>query len=170
MRETRAAATSVRLVFSSEIRLVDLAHAAAEKMAEVVGLDADEALNVGLAAREAVINAIVHGNRRQPARKVHMTITGEPRRLRVTVRDHGLGFDPDREPDPTDEDNLLNTSGRGLLLMRAFVDEVRFRRRPGGGLEVTLIKALGQTTDGSRRAPSELRSSEGKSDPRRNRA
>jgi len=134
-----ATATSVKLVISSEIRLVDLVHQASERMAEMAGFDADEALNVGLAVREAVINAIVHGNREDPKLKVDVTLTAGSDGLKAQVRDHGNGFDPDKTPDPTEKDNLLATSGRGLLLIRAFVDDVELRRQQRG-MEITLTK------------------------------
>lgn len=140
MQSTSAPTTSVKLVLPSEVKLIDLVHAATEKMAEYAGFDADEALNVGLALREAVINAMVHGNRQDPALKVHVTLTSQGALFQATVRDEGRGFDPDHEPDPTSDENLLNTSGRGLLLMKAFVDEVRFRQRRGRGMEITLTK------------------------------
>ncbi len=138
-----AAATSVKLVLPSEIRFVDLAHTVAEKMGELAGLDPEAALNVGLAVREAVINAIVHGNDRDPSRKVEVTVEVAARDLRIRVRDNGQGFDPGILPDPKAPENVLRSSGRGILLMRAFVDAVRFRYRRGRGMEVTLIKTLG---------------------------
>ena len=134
-----ATATSVKLVISSQVRLIDLVHAAAEKMAEVAGFGADDCLNVGLAVREAVINAICHGNGENPDLKVNITLTADSRGIRAKIRDHGAGFDPNRTPDPTEDSNLLLTSGRGLLLIRAFVDDVKFRQMPRG-MEITLIK------------------------------
>jgi len=135
MHEHKEPATSVRLVISSEVKLIDLVHTASEKMAELAGFDADEALNVGLAVREAVINAIVHGNGEDPKRKVNVTLSANGDGLRVRITDQGEGFNPDATPDPTEQGNLLRTSGRGLLLIRAFVDDVRFRPRSGGGEE-----------------------------------
>ena len=140
MDSTSAPTTSVKLVLPSEVKLIDLVHAATEKMAEYAGFNSDEALNVGLALREAVINAMVHGNRQDRTLKVHVTLTSRGSVFQATVRDEGSGFDPDHEPDPTANENLLNTSGRGLLLMRAFVDEVKFRQRRGRGMEITLTK------------------------------
>jgi serine/threonine-protein kinase RsbW len=137
-----AAKTSVKLVISSDIGLIDLVHAASEMTAESVGFNADEALNVGLAVREAVINAITHGNGQDPGLKVTVTLTVDEARLVAKVADQGNGFDPDGTPDPRDGANLLRKSGRGLLLMEAFVDKVKFRRRPRGGTEVTMIKRL----------------------------
>ena len=135
-----APATSVKLSIASEIRLVDLVHEASHTMAELAGFEEDEALNVALAVREAVINAITHGNQRDPRRMVGMTLTANGSGITVRIRDEGDGFDPTQTKDPTAGDNLLRTSGRGLLLIRAFVDEVKFRRRKGRGMEITLVK------------------------------
>jgi serine/threonine-protein kinase RsbW len=141
MQQREDGATSVELILSSEVRLVDLVHSTSERMAEVAGFDPDEALNVGLAVREAVINAIVHGNRKDPKRSVHVRFEADGSELRIRVRDEGEGFDPDATPDPTEDPNLLRTSGRGLLLVRAFVDGVEFRRRDPG-MEITLTKTI----------------------------
>ena len=137
-----AAGTSVKLVIPSEIRLIDLVHAASEKMAELAGLDADEALNVGLAVREAVINAMLHGNRQDPKLDVNVTLSTDSDHLTAVVADQGNGFARDETPDPTEEANLLRNSGRGLLMMEAFVDSVQFRKLDDGGTEVTMIKRL----------------------------
>lgn len=136
-----ATATSVKLVLSSQVKLIDLVHAAAQTVAEKVGFGEDDALNIGLAVREAAINAIVHGNRQDPEKKVDVSIESNSTVLTVRIRDHGGGFDPVQMPDPTRNDNLLATSGRGLLMMRAFVDEVSFERRDDG-MQVTLTKHI----------------------------
>ena len=141
------AGTSVRLVISSEVRLVDLIHTASEKMAELAGFDADEALNVGLAVREAVINAIIHGNKENPELTVGVELTANSTGIEARVRDQGDGFDPAATADPTEGDNLLATSGRGLLLIRAFVDDVVFGPTADGkGTEVTMTKRNGNGT------------------------
>lgn len=137
-----ASAKTVKMVLPSEIRFVDLAHAAAEKAAESAGCDEDTALNVGIAVREAVINAMTHGNRLDPNRKVDLAFAIGPRGMKATVRDHGLGFDPNGAPDPTSKENLLSTHGRGILMMRAFCEKVDFRFREGRGMEVTLVKKV----------------------------
>jgi serine/threonine-protein kinase RsbW len=134
------AATTMKLVFGSDVRLVDVAHAASEKLAGVAGFDEDDALNVGIAVREAVINAIAHGNKMDPKRRVEVVLKARPRSLEARVRDQGTGFDPSATKDPTAAANVLNTSGRGLLLIRAFVDTVDFKFREGRGMEVVLVK------------------------------
>ena len=136
--------TSVRLVLPSEVRLIDLIHSATEKMAGLAGLDADDALNVGLAVREAAINAIIHGNGQDPKLEVNVTMTANADGFEVTITDEGEGFDPDTTPDPTEAVNLLQTSGRGLLMIRAFVDDVVFRRRKKRGMAVTITKRKNQ--------------------------
>lgn len=137
-----AALTTVKLVISSEIRLVDLVHSASEKMAEVAGFDSDEALNVGLAVRETVVNAINHGNEADPSRKVNIFLETIENGMRARIRDQGHGFKAGEVPDPTDGEHLMQTSGRGLLLVRAFVDEIKFRFKKDRGMEVTLIKCI----------------------------
>jgi len=137
-----AAATTVRLVISSEVRLVDVVHAASETMAGIAGFSEDEALNLGIAVREAVINAIVHGNRQDRTRKVEVSLQVRPRSIRARVRDQGAGFDSGATPDPTVGDNRMRSSGRGILVMRAFVDSVDFKFREGHGMEVTMTKHL----------------------------
>jgi len=137
-----AAGNSVKLVIPSEIRLIDLVHAASEKVAELAGFDADDALNMGLAVREAVINAVLHGNKQKPGLNVSVALTWNDKELRARVTDEGNGFDPDQAPDPTAPPNLMNDSGRGLLLMDAFVDTLKIKSRPRGGTEVTMVKRL----------------------------
>jgi serine/threonine-protein kinase RsbW len=135
-----AAATTVKITIPSEVRLVDLVHEASQKMAELAGFEEGDALNVGIAVREAVINAIVHGNQRDPSRNVNVTLEAGESGVKASVLDHGQGFDVDATPDPRKGDNLLKTSGRGLLMIRAFVDKVAFRYLEGRGLEITLEK------------------------------
>jgi serine/threonine-protein kinase RsbW len=152
-----AAETSVKLVLPSEIRLIDLVHAAAETLAGLVGFDEDEALNVGLAVREAVINAMLHGNRQDPALVVGVTLSTDAQTLTATVTDQGNGFDRDAAPDATAEANRLRDSGRGLLLMKAFVDQLSFRNLPEGGTEVTMVKRLPTADGGSRKGEASAR-------------
>lgn len=136
-----ASATTVKLVISNEVRLVDVVHAASETVAGIAGFEEDDALNVAIAVREAVINAIVHGNKMDPSRKVEVSLQAGPRSIRARVRDQGAGFDAGATPDPTAGDNLMRSSGRGVLVMRAFVDSVDFKFREGRGMEVTLKKS-----------------------------
>jgi serine/threonine-protein kinase RsbW len=152
-----AAGVEVKLVLPSEIKLVDVVHEAAERVAQLAGFDGEESLNVGLAVREAVINAILHGNRGDQSLKVRVTLSTGRNGLKAKIRDQGNGFEPERAPDPTAAANLMRTSGRGLLLMRAFVDDVTFRHAAGGGTEVTLTKRRQPSPDGVLVAKTESR-------------
>ena len=141
-----ATPTTVKLEIPSQVKLIDLVHSATEKMAEVAGFDEDDALNLGLAVREATINAIVHGNGQDPTKKVDVVLRFDQNEFSAAVRDYGGGFDPDATPDPTAGANLLMTSGRGLLLIRAFVDDVEFQRR-SAGMEIKMTKRKKDSTD-----------------------
>lgn len=135
-------AEAVVLKFPSAVRFVDTAHALAEKLGAQAGFSEDEALNLAIAVHEGVINALVHGNRQDPKVPVEIRFDLLRRGIRVRIRDRGEGFDPQETPDPTDKEHILNTSGRGILMMRAYMDRVEFRRRPGRGMEVTMHKKV----------------------------
>ena len=135
-------AAAVVLKFPSAVRFVDTAHALAEKLAGQVGFSEDDALNLAIAVHEGVINAVVHGNRQDAKVPVEIRFDLLKRGIRVKIRDRGEGFDAEGTPDPTDREHILSTSGRGILMMRAYTDRVEFRRRPGRGMEVTMHKKV----------------------------
>jgi len=93
-----------------------------------------------------VINAITHGNKSDPAKKVFVDFSVEGRDgdrcLEVVIRDQGQGFEPSEITNPLAPENILNTSGRGIFLVRQFMDEVKFQPAPGGGTEVRMRKRL----------------------------
>jgi serine/threonine-protein kinase RsbW len=90
--------------------------------------------------REAMVNAVVHGNRYNLNKKVHLTVDKEKDRLSVRITDEGEGFERSGLPDPLAEENILRQSGRGLLLIQAFVDEFHMRSVPPLGTEVSMVK------------------------------
>ncbi len=92
---------------------------------------------VKLALEEAVINSIKHGNELDDTKKVTVKFYIDDDRAAISVGDEGQGFDPQAVPDPTEGDALLASSGRGLALIRAYMDEVRFNEK---GNEITMIK------------------------------
>ena len=96
-----------------------------------------------MALREAVANAIKHGNQMDLSKNVHVEMDVVADTLAVCIRDEGVGFDPAAVGDPLAPENRLKTSGRGIFYMRTFMDEVRFRRHPDGGMEIVLKKNLG---------------------------
>ena len=110
--------------------------------AQKVGFDQDEQEQIGMAVREVTVNAVVHGNRYNKKKKVHLGLETSNSGLSVIIGDEGDGFDLSSLPDPTLPENLLRQSGRGLLLVRAFMDDFDMHPRPGGGTEVRLTKNL----------------------------
>ena len=93
-----------------------------------------------MAVREAVTNAVVHGNKQDERKAVDLTLKSSPEAVEITVHDHGQGFNPEEVPDPTEEENILKTSGRGIFFMRSFMDEVSWSIRPEGGTTVRMLK------------------------------
>ena len=125
---------------ASTLESVDKAEELAMREARLLGIDEDELQQFGMAVRECMVNAVVHGNRYSRNKKVHLDIERSEEQLLVTIGDEGAGFDMNSLPDPLAPENLMRQSGRGLLLMRAFVDEFDLHSRPGGGTEVRLVK------------------------------
>lgn len=97
---------------------------------------------VKLAVEEAVVNAIRHGNQSDPDKKVRIAYQVTTDAFAIRICDEGCGFDPDAVPDPTQEENLEKPSGRGLLLMRYYMNEVRFL---DGGTTVVMFKRRGSS-------------------------
>ena len=98
---------------------------------------------VGMALREALANAVKHGNKLNPDKRVFVHMVVDPgAELRIQVDDEGEGFDPGAVADPTAPDNLLRASGRGIYYMRQFMDEVRFGTSDRGGTSLELVKKL----------------------------
>ena len=89
----------------------------------------DSATDIEIALSEALENAIVHGNREDPDKPVYLTCRcTQDGEVSIAIQDDGQGFDTDTPPDPTTPENLLRTSGRGIYLMKALMDEVRFEK------------------------------------------
>ncbi|HET8548355.1 MAG TPA: ATP-binding protein, partial [Bryobacteraceae bacterium] len=119
---------------------VDRAEMLVVNVAARAGFREEEQHKLGMAVRESMVNAVVHGNRYNLKKKVHLSVDSSGDQLTIIVTDEGEGFDFANLPDPLAEHNLLRQSGRGLLLMRAFVDEISIRRAPPLGTEVRLVK------------------------------
>ncbi len=129
-------------LLASDLGSVDQAEEAVLRLAETVGFDEDARLDLGLAVREAMVNAVVHGNQYNSSKQVRLRIATSSDSVRVTILDEGDGFEVKAVPDPLDTENLLKTSGRGLLMMQTYVDELAVRRAQQGGTEVTMVKYL----------------------------
>jgi serine/threonine-protein kinase RsbW len=115
--------------------------AAADRLASEAGLDEDERFHVTMAVREAAVNAVLHGNEYDPAKQMTASFENTGKALVFTISDQGKGLDPATLPDPLAPENLLRGTGRGIFLIRSFMDEVHFRQLHPG-TELTLIKHL----------------------------
>jgi serine/threonine-protein kinase RsbW len=131
---------TTRLIFPSRIDSIDQAAAVATAFSRLLGFPEDTLFGIDLAVREAVANAVVHGNGRDESKAVEVGFTTSGAGLVVTVCDQCEGFDPARVADPTARENLLKTSGRGILLIRSLMDEVAWERHPRGGTVVRMTK------------------------------
>lgn len=134
--------TSVDTFLESNLQSVDVAEQLALDVARDAGFPEEELHKISMAVRETVVNAVVHGNRYSSHKHVHVQVSREADAMTVTVADEGNGFDLASLPDPLAEENLLHQSGRGILLIRAFVDEFNMRRLTPAGTEVKLVKYL----------------------------
>jgi serine/threonine-protein kinase RsbW len=139
----------VHLEIHSTIEALDLVQAVTEHIARRLGFDEDSLHWTTMAVRESVVNAITHGNASDPAKIVFIDYTAtpefEPADFIVSVRDQGRGFDPETVKDPLTPENVLSTSGRGIFLIRQFMDDVSMRRAPQGGMEVRMTKRIRPT-------------------------
>lgn len=124
----------------STLQSVDNAETIVLKAAQDLGFNEEDQHQIGMSVRECMVNAVVHGNRYNANKKVHLSISSAPDHLAVTIGDEGTGFDLNSLPDPLAEENLLRQSGRGILLIRAFMDEFDLHPRAGGGTEIRLVK------------------------------
>ena len=137
---------SLRLEFTSAFEMLDLVQVVSDHVGRDVGLDDDSVHWVGVAIRESVINAIKHGNQNDAAKRVFVDFeTGSgtgTAELNIRVRDQGPGFDPEHLADPLAPENLLKASGRGIFLIRSFMDDVILQRAPEGGMEIRMTKRV----------------------------
>jgi serine/threonine-protein kinase RsbW len=130
------------MTLDSTLESVEVAEEIVLKAARDLGIEEDDLGQIGMAIRETMVNAVVHGNRYNAKKRVHLSVETTPSSLIVTIGDEGEGFDMNALPDPLAEENLLRQSGRGLLLIRAFMDDFDLHPRPGGGTEVRIVKNL----------------------------
>lgn len=133
-------------LLDSNLESVDAAENAVLKVAEEAGFDEDDQHALGMAVRESMVNAVVHGNRYNARKKVHLSVFQSADRVKIVIADEGDGFVLREIPDPLAQENLLRQSGRGLLIIQAFVDEFRIGPRSPTGTEVQMVKYLAKAS------------------------
>lgn len=141
----------VSYTLDSTLETVDSAEQAAGKVATEAGFDEDEVMRISMAVREAAVNAVLHGNAYDPGKKVSLVLERTAVDLVITIRDQGKGLDMSKIPDPLAPENLLKTSGRGIFLIRSFMDEVQIHPSQTG-TEIKLIKHVHGPSEGGKEA------------------
>jgi serine/threonine-protein kinase RsbW len=136
---------TIRLDLPSSFDILDLVQLVSDDIGRRVHLDEDALHSMGVAVRESVINAVKHGNGNDSRKRVHVEFTQLNEHdggggVLIRVRDEGPGFDPSTLPDCLAPENLLKCSGRGIFLIRSFMDELVVQRAPEGGMELRMVK------------------------------
>lgn len=134
----------VVLWLSSRFENIELALAALAIVCHERGVSEEVEHWIGMAVREAVANAIKHGNKLDPSKKVYVSLDEEGDRLTIVVGDEGEGFEPEKVADPLTPENTMKTSGRGIFYIRSFMDDLSFMRGESGGTILTMSKNLKQ--------------------------
>ena len=136
-------ATRVAYTLDSTLDSVNMVEQTAEQLATKAGFSDEDLHKITMSVREAAVNAVLHGNAYDPGKKITVAYETTPEKLAITISDEGSGMDPESLPDPLAEENLLKTSGRGIFLIRSFMDEVKIRDLHPG-TEIVLIKRMSQ--------------------------
>lgn len=143
------AVRTVRLRIGSRREFLDSVHSLSERLIEEVGFAPDDIYWMVTAIREAVTNAVVHGNKEEPGTSVDVLFELSDSSIRITVVDQGEGFDPESLPDPVSKEHLLDASGRGVFLMNQLMDYVRYEFPEAGGTTLTMMKQVRVAADSS---------------------
>jgi serine/threonine-protein kinase RsbW len=138
----------LEVTLETSLESVDLAESIATHVAQATGFKDEDIHKIGMAVREGVINAYNYGNQQDRRKKIYICVEFEREKMIVRVRDEGRGFDLREIPDCLAEENLLRTSGRGLFLMRAFMDEFTVKQAAAGGAELVMAKRLPNSSNG----------------------
>jgi serine/threonine-protein kinase RsbW len=132
----------LEITLETQVESVNLAEEMCLRVAEAAGFGEDDCYRIGMSVREGVINAFHYGNQERPEKKIHLALDITSEKLIIHVLDEGNGFALADVPDPLAEENLLSTSGRGIFLMRAFMDEFDVVKGRNGGAEIVMSKKL----------------------------
>jgi serine/threonine-protein kinase RsbW len=137
---------TVRIEFGSAFDMLDFVQVVSDHVGRMAGLDEDSLHWVSVAVRESVVNAIKHGNKNDESKRVVVEFTAvplhRPEELVIRVEDEGDGFDPEEIADPLAPENILKSSGRGIFLIRNFMDDVQLQRGRERGMQVRMVKKV----------------------------
>src|SRR5689334_10363370 len=139
----------MEITLETQVESVNLAEEMCLRVAEAAGFGEDDCYRIGMSVREGVINAFHYGNQERPEKKIHLAVDLTQDKMIIHVVDEGTGFKLSDVPDPLAEENLLSTSGRGIFLMRAFMDEFDVVSGKTGGAEIVMSKKLPPPGSGS---------------------
>lgn len=145
---------TVRIEFGSAFDMLDFVQVVSDYIGRMAGLDEDSLHWVSVAVRECVVNAIKHGNRNDESKRVVVEFSPvpahDPEELVIRVEDEGEGFDPEEIADPLAPENILKSSGRGIFLIRNFMDDVQLQRGKHRGMEIRMVKKVPKAGAGLR--------------------
>ena len=147
-KNTGGEAGTVEQFLDSTLESVDSAESLVIEVAQKAGFPEEDLHKIGMAVRESMVNAVVHGNRYNKNKQVGVHAERNGDELTLQITDEGEGFEVHAVPDPLETDNLLRHSGRGLFLMGAFMDDMKVRRIEPNGTEVTLVKRVPEPENG----------------------
>ena len=137
---------TVRIEFGSAFDMLDFVQVVSDHIGRMAGLDEDSRHWVSVAVRECVVNAIKHGNQNDESKRVVVEFSPvpahDPDELVIRVEDEGEGFDPEAIADPLAPENILKSSGRGIFLIRSFMDDVQLQRGHTRGMEIRMVKKV----------------------------
>jgi serine/threonine-protein kinase RsbW len=140
---------TVRIEFGSAFDMLDFVQVVSDHLGRMAGLDDDSLHWVSVAVRECVVNAIKHGNQNDESKRVVVEFSPvpphDPEELVIRVEDEGEGFDPEEIADPLAPENILKSSGRGIFLIRSFMDDVQLQRGKHRGMEIRMVKRVNKS-------------------------
>ena len=137
--------STVELRIQSSLDYTDLVENLTNNLTALAGCGSDHAYFIEMAVREVLINAIRHGNQFDSEKQVRVRFRFDAARFEVQINDQGRGFDYEHLPDPCDPANLLKSSGRGIFLVRSFMDDFSLIYVPNQGTEVKFAKKLARS-------------------------
>ena len=132
----------LEVTLETQVESVNLAEEMCLRVAEAAGFGEDDCYRIGMSVREGVINAFHYGNEERAEKKIYLAVDLTGEKMIIHVLDEGKGFSLADVPDPLAEENLLSTSGRGIFLMRSFMDEFNVVMGWTGGAEIVMSKRL----------------------------